>query len=51
MRVAYRMLDSVAEAEDNPDEPGLQVSEFIDNAGPVVFEHACRLGLEGIVRQ
>jgi hypothetical protein len=29
--------------------PGLQLSEDLDRPGDVVFEHACMLGLEGIV--
>ncbi|MEJ1157363.1 ATP-dependent DNA ligase [Prosthecomicrobium sp. N25] len=29
--------------------PGLLFSESLDAEGPEVFEHACRLGLEGIV--
>jgi hypothetical protein len=30
--------------------PGLQLSEYLDgNDGATVFEHACKLGLEGIV--
>ena len=27
----------------------IQFSEHLDHDGPLVFEHACRLGLEGIV--
>ncbi len=30
-------------------EPGLQLSECLDRPGDIVFEHACKLGLEGIV--
>jgi bifunctional non-homologous end joining protein LigD len=29
--------------------PGLQFNEYLEEAGPLVFEHACRLGCEGIV--
>jgi bifunctional non-homologous end joining protein LigD len=29
--------------------PGLQLSQHLDRPGDVVFEHACKLGLEGIV--
>jgi bifunctional non-homologous end joining protein LigD len=29
--------------------PGLQLNEHIEEAGDVVFRHACQLGLEGIV--
>jgi bifunctional non-homologous end joining protein LigD len=29
--------------------PGLQLSVHLDHPGTVVFEHACKLGLEGIV--
>jgi len=29
--------------------PGLRLNEHIENEGPVVFERACTLGLEGIV--
>src|SRR5262249_30189583 len=29
--------------------PGLRLNEHIEDEGPVVFEHACKLGLEGIV--
>ena len=29
--------------------PGLQLSVHLDRPGDVVFEHACKLGLEGIV--
>jgi bifunctional non-homologous end joining protein LigD len=29
--------------------PGLRFNEHLDEDGPVVFEHACKLGLEGIV--
>jgi bifunctional non-homologous end joining protein LigD len=29
--------------------PGLQLSECLDRPGDIVFEHACKLGLEGIV--
>ena len=28
---------------------GLRLNEHIEEDGPVVFEHACKLGLEGIV--
>ena len=30
-------------------EPGLQLSEQIEHEAAIVFEHACKLGLEGIV--
>lgn len=30
-------------------EPGLQLSEHIEHEAAIVFEHACKLGLEGIV--
>jgi ATP-dependent DNA ligase len=29
--------------------PGVRLNEHIEDDGPVVFEHACKLGLEGIV--
>jgi bifunctional non-homologous end joining protein LigD len=29
--------------------PGVQLSEHLDRPGDIVFEHACNLGLEGIV--
>ena len=29
--------------------PGLIVTEFMEGNGRAVFEHACKLGLEGIV--
>ena len=29
--------------------PGIRLSEHIEEDGPLVFAHACRLGLEGIV--
>jgi bifunctional non-homologous end joining protein LigD len=29
--------------------PGLRLNEHIEEDGPLVFEHACKLGLEGIV--
>jgi len=29
--------------------PGILVNEHFEHDGPVVFAHACRLGLEGIV--
>jgi bifunctional non-homologous end joining protein LigD len=30
--------------------PGLRLNEYLDHDdGPLVFEHACRMGLEGIV--
>ena len=29
--------------------PGIRLSEHLEAEGPIVFEHACRLGLEGIV--
>ena len=29
--------------------PGLRLNEHVEDDGPVVFEHACKLGLEGIV--
>lgn len=29
--------------------PGIRLSEHIAEVGPLVFAHACRLGLEGIV--
>jgi hypothetical protein len=35
--------------QDLVDQPGLQLSECLDRPGGVVFEHACKLGLEGIV--
>jgi bifunctional non-homologous end joining protein LigD len=28
---------------------GVQLNEHLEAEGPVVFEHACRMGLEGIV--
>jgi bifunctional non-homologous end joining protein LigD len=28
---------------------GVQVNEHLEAEGPLVFEHACRMGLEGIV--
>jgi bifunctional non-homologous end joining protein LigD len=31
------------------DRPGLQFVEHVDGDGPMVFDHACKLGLEGIV--
>jgi hypothetical protein len=33
----------------NDAKPGLQLSVHLDRPGDVVFEHACKLGLEGIV--
>jgi bifunctional non-homologous end joining protein LigD len=27
----------------------LNTGEYLDGNGPVIFEHACKLGLEGIV--
>jgi bifunctional non-homologous end joining protein LigD len=30
-------------------EPGLQLSELIEHKAAIAFEHACKLGLEGIV--
>ncbi len=29
--------------------PGLRLNEHIEHDGPIVFAHACRMGLEGIV--
>jgi bifunctional non-homologous end joining protein LigD len=29
--------------------PGLRFNEHLDDDGPTVFQHACKLGLEGIV--
>jgi bifunctional non-homologous end joining protein LigD len=29
--------------------PGLRLNEHIEDDGPTVFAHACKLGLEGIV--
>jgi hypothetical protein len=29
--------------------PGLRLNEHLVEEGPVVFEHACKMGLEGIV--
>jgi bifunctional non-homologous end joining protein LigD len=29
--------------------PGLRLNEHIEEEGPLVFHHACKLGLEGIV--
>jgi bifunctional non-homologous end joining protein LigD len=29
--------------------PGIQLNEHIEGDGPIVFHHACKLGLEGIV--
>jgi bifunctional non-homologous end joining protein LigD len=29
--------------------PGVRLNEYIEEDGPLVFEHACKLGLEGIV--
>jgi ATP-dependent DNA ligase len=29
--------------------PGIRFNEHIEEDGPIVFKHACRLGLEGIV--
>ena len=29
--------------------PGLDYVEHLDGNGPIIFEHACRLNLEGIV--
>jgi ATP-dependent DNA ligase len=29
--------------------PGLRFDEHLDDDGPIVFHHACKLGLEGIV--
>jgi len=29
--------------------PGLRLNEHIEGDGPIVFAHACKLGLEGIV--
>ena len=39
-----RLAKILAKATD-----AIQYSEHLDHDGPVVFEHACRLGLEGIV--
>jgi bifunctional non-homologous end joining protein LigD len=32
-----------------PARVGLQVNEHIEHPGDVVFRHACKMGLEGIV--
>src|SRR5262245_57624482 len=29
--------------------PGIRLNEHIEEDGPIVFNHACKLGLEGIV--
>jgi bifunctional non-homologous end joining protein LigD len=29
--------------------PGIRFNEHIEEDGPIVFQHACKLGLEGIV--
>jgi bifunctional non-homologous end joining protein LigD len=29
--------------------PGMQLNEYIDEPGDIVFRHACKQGLEGIV--
>jgi bifunctional non-homologous end joining protein LigD len=29
--------------------PGLRFNEHVEENGPIVFQHACKLGLEGIV--
>jgi bifunctional non-homologous end joining protein LigD len=29
--------------------PGLRINEHLDYAGDIVFRHACKMGLEGIV--
>jgi bifunctional non-homologous end joining protein LigD len=29
--------------------PGIRLNEHIEEDGPIVFRHACKLGLEGIV--
>jgi hypothetical protein len=28
---------------------GVQLNEYLEAEGPLVFEHACRMGLEGVV--
>jgi bifunctional non-homologous end joining protein LigD len=33
----------------NDCQPALMLSEHLEGDGPTIFEHACRLGLEGIV--
>jgi len=33
----------------NPHEAGILLNELVTGDGPTVFEHACRLGVEGIV--
>ena len=30
---------------------GVRLSEHIEGDGPIIFEHACRMGLEGIVSE
>jgi bifunctional non-homologous end joining protein LigD len=29
--------------------PGIRLNEHIEEDGPIMFRHACKLGLEGIV--
>ena len=39
-----RLADLLADAG-----PALRLSEHLDGEGAVIFEHACRLGLEGVI--
>jgi hypothetical protein len=39
-----RLADLLADAG-----PALRISEHLDGDGAVIFEHACRLGLEGVI--
>jgi bifunctional non-homologous end joining protein LigD len=39
-----RLADLLADAG-----PALRLSEHLDGDGAVIFEHACRLGLEGVI--
>jgi hypothetical protein len=38
------LIEVIARAQ-----PGLRFNEHLEGDGPIVFKHACRLGLEGIV--
>jgi ATP-dependent DNA ligase len=48
-RLGYRRFATAAEASDFPMAPPSILNEHYEGDGEIVFQHACKLGCEGIV--
>jgi ATP-dependent DNA ligase len=46
---AFDLLELDGKDMRRPGRPGLRINEHLDYPGDMVFRHACKMGLEGIV--